>query len=260
LPISKTSTTRPSRFLPTVTVSGAPVASSRAPRASPPMPPKARQRAVLVSTWAETSRRNPSSDTRSSRNAGSGPSKRTSTTEPRIAVTIPVAASPTPSLAAVLRDGRWMLTGLSSPGQRIAHATLLDRTSDGCGLHCACTEWFHRPVGPFGFAAFRSRLQQVERADRPGQLAAFDQMHELTVDLRERSYPIQVGTGLLDDNPSLLALARGRSVAVVSDATVDGLLGDRLESLLRPAAHQLLRITLEPGEGTKSWRSLDRIF
>ncbi len=85
-------------------------------------------------------------------------------------------------------------------------------------------------------------------------------MHELTVDLRERSYPIQVGTGLLADNPSLLALARGRSVAVVSDATVDGLLGDRLESLLRPAAHQLLRITLEPGEGTKSWRSLDRIF
>src|SRR5690606_9641892 len=92
----------------------------------------------------------------------------------------------------------------------------------------------------------------------PGQHAAFDQMHELTVDLRERSYPIQVGTGLLADSPSLLALARGRSVAVVSDATVDGLLGDRLESLLRPAAHQLLRITLEPGEGTKSWRSLDR--
>ena len=85
-------------------------------------------------------------------------------------------------------------------------------------------------------------------------------MHQITVELGERSYPIQVGTGLLDDNPLLLALAQGRSVAVVSDTTVDGLFGDRLARLLQPAAHQLLRITLAPGEATKSWASLDRVF
>jgi 3-dehydroquinate synthase len=85
-------------------------------------------------------------------------------------------------------------------------------------------------------------------------------MHQVTVELGERSYPIQVGNGLLDRNPALLALAQGRSVAVVSDTTVDRLFGDRLAALLQPAVHQLLRITLQPGEATKSWASLDRVF
>ena len=43
----------------------------------------------------------------------------------------------------------------------------------------------------------------------------------LTVDLGERSYDIQVGHGLLDENPAFQALARGRSVAVISDSNVD---------------------------------------
>ena len=56
-------------------------------------------------------------------------------------------------------------------------------------------------------------------------------MQQLTVELDERSYPIQVGTGLLEANPALVALARGRSVAAVSDTTVDRLFGDRLARL-----------------------------
>lgn len=85
-------------------------------------------------------------------------------------------------------------------------------------------------------------------------------MQQVTVDLGERSYPIQVGAGLLECNPELSALAQGRCVAVITDSIVDGLFADRLLVAIRPLAHQLIRIVLEPGEATKGWESLNRIF
>lgn len=39
----------------------------------------------------------------------------------------------------------------------------------------------------------------------------------LTVDLGARSYDIQVGHGLLGANPAFQAVAKGRSVAIVSE-------------------------------------------
>ena len=85
-------------------------------------------------------------------------------------------------------------------------------------------------------------------------------MQQVTVELGERSYPIQVGAGLLERNPALSAMAQGRSVAIVTDAIVDGLFGDRLAELVQPVAHRLMRIVLEPGEATKRWETLNRIF
>jgi len=85
-------------------------------------------------------------------------------------------------------------------------------------------------------------------------------MQQVTVELGDRRYPIQVGEGLLDRNDALACLAQGRSVAVITDSVVDGLLGDRLAALLKPVAHQSIRIVLPPGEATKGWESLDRIF
>jgi 3-dehydroquinate synthase len=85
-------------------------------------------------------------------------------------------------------------------------------------------------------------------------------MHQVTVELGDRSYPIQVGAGLLEHNESLMALAQGRSVAIITDSTVDGLFGARLTGTLKPLAHQLIRIVLTPGEATKGWVSLNQIF
>ena len=62
----------------------------------------------------------------------------------------------------------------------------------------------------------------------------------LTVDLGERSYDIQVGHGLLDENPAFQALARGRSVAVISDSNVDPIYGAKVQALLAPVAHQVV--------------------
>ena len=71
----------------------------------------------------------------------------------------------------------------------------------------------------------------------------------LTVDLGERSYDIQVGHGLLDENPAFQALARGRSVAVISDSNVDPIYGAKVEALLAPVAHQVVRIVVPAGRG-----------
>ena len=81
----------------------------------------------------------------------------------------------------------------------------------------------------------------------------------LTVDLGERSYDIQVGHGLLDENPAFQALARGRSVAVISDSNVDLIYGAKVEALLAPVAHQVVRIVVPAGEASKCWQQLDAI-
>lgn len=84
-------------------------------------------------------------------------------------------------------------------------------------------------------------------------------MQTLRVELGERSYDIQVGFGLLHENPALAGLAAGRSVAIVSDTNVDPLYGDRVEALLAPSAHQVTRVVVPAGEATKCWQQLDRI-
>ena len=81
----------------------------------------------------------------------------------------------------------------------------------------------------------------------------------LTVDLGERSYDIQVGHGLLDENPVFQALARGRAVAVISDSNVDPIYGAKVEALLAPVAHQVVRIVVPAGEASKCWQQLDAI-
>ena len=85
-------------------------------------------------------------------------------------------------------------------------------------------------------------------------------MQQVTVELGDRSYPIQVGAGILARNAALLALAEGRSVAIVTDTVVDRLFGDVLAAGLKGVAHRLLRVVLPPGEDTKSWESLNLVF
>lgn len=84
-------------------------------------------------------------------------------------------------------------------------------------------------------------------------------MRELRVALGERSYPILVGPGLLADCQPLAQLARGRSVAVVSDANVAPLHAHLLSGALSGAAARI-DVTLPAGEAHKGWASLDAIF
>ena len=82
----------------------------------------------------------------------------------------------------------------------------------------------------------------------------------LEVSLGERSYPIHIGEGLLDE-PSLFAPhVNGRTAAVVTNVNVDALYGERLTRTLAGAGARCLSIALPDGEAYKSWETLNLVF
>lgn len=87
----------------------------------------------------------------------------------------------------------------------------------------------------------------------PGQRA------QLRVDLGDRSYPIVIGAGILDD----AALWRGVAASVtviVTNEHVAPLYLERLRETLERAGKQVQAILLPDGEEYKTWEILNRIF
>jgi 3-dehydroquinate synthase len=82
----------------------------------------------------------------------------------------------------------------------------------------------------------------------------------LHVELGERSYPIHIGTGLLDDAELFRPHVGGRRAAIVTNDTVAPLYAERLAATLERAGARTLRITLPDGEAFKDWKTLDRIY
>ena len=83
-------------------------------------------------------------------------------------------------------------------------------------------------------------------------------MQTLTVDLGERSYPIYIGTGLLDQPQLLSPHIPGRQVLVVSNETVAPLYLERLLKSL--AGFQVETVILPDGEQYKTLDTVDRIY
>ena len=81
----------------------------------------------------------------------------------------------------------------------------------------------------------------------------------LQVDLGERSYPITIGAGLLDDG-AWCAQIVGRQVAVVTNDVVGPLYLDKVTALLRAAGKTVTTVVLPDGEEEKNWAGLMRIF
>ncbi|WP_038500833.1 bifunctional shikimate kinase/3-dehydroquinate synthase AroKB [Janthinobacterium agaricidamnosum] len=82
----------------------------------------------------------------------------------------------------------------------------------------------------------------------------------LTVDLDERSYPIAIGPGMLDDSDLLLRHINGHKVAVVTNTTVAPLYLQRLQQTLADGGKEVISIVLPDGEEHKNWSSLMTIF
>ena len=82
----------------------------------------------------------------------------------------------------------------------------------------------------------------------------------LTVDLGDRSYPIHIGEGLLDEPALFEPHVRGRRAAVVTNNVVAPLHAGRLEATLARAGASVQRIVLPDGESHKDWKTLDLIF
>ena len=84
-------------------------------------------------------------------------------------------------------------------------------------------------------------------------------MTEIPVSLGSRSYPVVIERGLLAQSAERLApLARGRSMAIVSDANVAPHLAT-IQGALAAAGIASEAIVLPPGEGTKSWAQLEAL-
>jgi 3-dehydroquinate synthase len=83
-------------------------------------------------------------------------------------------------------------------------------------------------------------------------------MESLRVALGERSYPIHIGSGLLDRGDLYRPYLAGGSVAIVTNEVVAPLYVSRLEKAL--AGARVTRIVVPDGEQAKSWPTLERVF
>ena len=85
-------------------------------------------------------------------------------------------------------------------------------------------------------------------------------MQTLGVALGERSYPIHIGTGLLDRTDLVLPCLAQKKVAVVTNTTVAPLFMERLAGALARGGVEVVRIVVADGEEHKDWRTLNTIF
>ena len=83
-------------------------------------------------------------------------------------------------------------------------------------------------------------------------------MQTLKVDLGERSYPIHIGEGLLDQPELLAPHIAGRQVAIITNETVAPLYLERLTRSL--SAYSVISVVLPDGEAFKTWETLQLIF
>ena len=100
---------------------------------------------------------------------------------------------------------------------------------------------------------------ECERSD--AETTMNEQAISLNVELGDRSYPIAIGRGLLDD-ASLLTRHIGGSgkVAIVTNTTVAPLYLDKVAGPLRACGREVVPIVLRDGEEFKNWESLNAVF
>ena len=83
----------------------------------------------------------------------------------------------------------------------------------------------------------------------------------LRVTLPDRTYDVTIADGLIASVGERSAAATGaRRVALVTDTTVDGLLGDTVAGSLQGAGVMVERLTVDPGEASKSWKVAGRLL
>ncbi len=83
-------------------------------------------------------------------------------------------------------------------------------------------------------------------------------MNTLTVDLGDRSYPIYIGTGLLDNRELYSPHIAGKQVLIVTNETIAPLYLQRVRNAL--SAYQVDEVILPDGEAYKNLATLNRIY
>jgi 3-dehydroquinate synthase len=85
-------------------------------------------------------------------------------------------------------------------------------------------------------------------------------MKTLKVDLGQRSYPIYIGSDLIDRPELFEACSKASSIYIVTNATVAPLYAERLSKTLASFGKNVRTIVLPDGESFKDWKNLQTIF
>ena len=85
-------------------------------------------------------------------------------------------------------------------------------------------------------------------------------MKTLEVDLGNRSYPIYIGSDLIDQPELFSASKKATSVYIVTNTTVAPLYAERLTKTLEKLGKPVRTIILPDGESYKDWKNLQLIF
>jgi 3-dehydroquinate synthase len=86
------------------------------------------------------------------------------------------------------------------------------------------------------------------------------QASRVRVDLGARSYPILIGSALLDAASSYEELPPGHGCAIVSNDIVAPLYAERLAKVLRARYSKVAQVVVADGEAHKDWPTLQHIF
>jgi len=84
---------------------------------------------------------------------------------------------------------------------------------------------------------------------------------QINVELADKSYPIFIKEGLLDQSGALLKKINIKGkIFILTDSHVNAFYGDWLERVLQEAGFVTCRLVLPPGEPTKSFTTLPQIY
>ena len=86
------------------------------------------------------------------------------------------------------------------------------------------------------------------------------QIRTLEVSLGTRSYPIVIGSAILDDSKLISAHLTSDRVVAVTNETIAPLFLERLQTSLGKAGVDVLAIKLPDGEQYKTWQTLNSVF
>ena len=82
----------------------------------------------------------------------------------------------------------------------------------------------------------------------------------VTIDLGDRSYAIQIGTGLLGAPETYAGLPKAAAALIVTNTTVAPLYAERLHAALQSWYKTIHVVSLPDGEAYKTWETLNTIF
>jgi 3-dehydroquinate synthase len=85
-------------------------------------------------------------------------------------------------------------------------------------------------------------------------------MQTLIVDLGDRSYPIHIGTGLLERAELIVPHLAQKRVMIVTNTTVAPLYLGRLTATLEAGGVSVAQVVLPDGEAYKNWETLNLVF